>query len=140
MWKNRTTVHTFIQSVQQSIHYHAQITLHHKDNELYATGYLNMPSVYIMYTMYIKGHFRSAECLNNCIDANKKRSGRREGSWHQTQSHRYGDGAVLCIQLPPYCPTLQSQPSLAERVRGRGSNEDENGVNIAQMARRGKYT
>lgn len=58
-----------------------------KNNKSYAINYPgNMASWCVIYTMCIKGHFRSAKCFNNSIHVNevrsarsKERVGRREG-------------------------------------------------------------
>lgn len=95
----------------------AHVTLHHKDNEIYDYSYRgNIPSLCKIYTMNITGRYRSAKCLNNSIHMQIRKGQRgikREwvegaGSWHQTQSHRLGDGAVLYIQLSLYCTTAES--------------------------------
>lgn len=95
----------------------AHVTLHHKDNEIYDNSYHgNIPSLCKIYTMNITGRYRSAKCLNNSIHMQIRKGQRgikREwvegaGSWHQTQSYRLGDGAVLCIQLSLYCTTAES--------------------------------
>lgn len=95
----------------------AHVTLHHKDNEIYDYSYHgNIPSLCKIYTMNITGRYRSAKCLNNSIHMQIRKGQRgikREwvegaGSWHQTQSYRLGDGAVLYTQLSLYCTTAES--------------------------------
>ena len=47
--------------------------MHQKDNKLRGINCLeNMLSLCMIYTIYIKGHFRLAKCLNNSIHANKR--------------------------------------------------------------------
>lgn len=111
-----------------------------KNNRLYGANYpVNMPSQCIIYTMCIKGRFRSAKCLNNSIHANKERSERskeRMGGGRELAADPESQIWWWCyIFSSHYTVLLQSQsPLYAGRAWG-GKNE-EKGV-IAQRARGG---
>lgn len=102
-----------------------------KDNKIYAINYLeDVPSLCLIYTMYIKGCFRSAKCPDNSIHANKKGQRSRErtggGNWHRTQSHRYGDGAVYSVPtVLSHCRADRHYCMQGEQKRERKREEKE---------------
>ena len=99
-----------------------------------------MASQCVIYTMCIKGHFRSAKCLNNSIHVNEVRSARsKERMGEGREGAREGEEAgigprvtdmvmVLYFQLPLHCPSERPITTVhrgEERKEGTGGDSTE---------------